>query len=318
MVRFSPRRRRRPRFKKNQASWSPQGDLSSQNPLPGDLNPLKAPSSKEPPLLFAADGRPAPFDQMYRGRSCFLVCSGPSLKDLDLSLLEKRGVLSMGVNNSWLMHRPDLWVCADPPSRFSDVGWKDPHIMKFLPFSHVQTCLRERDGRGQLVRSNKKPLDMPNVWYYVRNDGFNPETYFQDPAISWGTLRKTKDAFGIANSRSVMLSAFRLLHWLGVGTVYLLGCDFKMSLDQEVSPYAFKEFKDDRGRAANNRMYDTLNIRLGGLAKVMESRDMSFRVFNCNPNSGLKCFPHKSYEEALREGALPEDADTQSEGWYKK
>jgi hypothetical protein len=33
---------------------------------------------------------------------------------------------------------------------------------------------------------------------------------------------------GITDKRSVMLVALRLLHYLGFGTVYLLGCDFKM------------------------------------------------------------------------------------------
>ena len=72
----------------------------------------------------------------YRGRSAFLMLSGPSLKQIDLSLLDARGIVTMAVNNAWSVRRPTLWTCVDDPGRFIDVGWKDPGILKFVP-----TCM---------------------------------------------------------------------------------------------------------------------------------------------------------------------------------
>ncbi|MFN5959805.1 MAG: hypothetical protein ACK462_17910, partial [Planctomyces sp.] len=46
----------------------------------------------------------------YRGRSAFLILSGPSLTQLDLSALNKRGIVTMAVNNAWAVHRPTLWT----------------------------------------------------------------------------------------------------------------------------------------------------------------------------------------------------------------
>jgi len=245
------------------------------------------------------------------GASCFLLCGGPSLRTLDLSLLKGKG-LTCALNNAWFLHRPHLWVCADTPERFWDEGWRDPTIMKFCPRSHMHRTLRIPDDEGVLKPSPLKAGDCPNTWFYMRNNGFNPATFLDEEGVSWGTLKGTPDSLGIANSRSVMLSAMKILPWLGIRTIYLLGCDFHMALSQQATPYAWDEKKDARGRKGNNNLYQVLATRLRAVAPFFEERGI--KVYNCNPTSGLTVFPHLSYEEALgREGGKP---PVVTKGWY--
>ena len=63
--------------------------------------------------LYTADFDSISLGGFYKGRSAFLVLSGPSLNDIDLTQLNRRGIVTMGVNNSWTVHRPTLWTCVD-------------------------------------------------------------------------------------------------------------------------------------------------------------------------------------------------------------
>lgn len=98
---------------------------------PGDLAALQTMLHVRRPAptglrLYTTAGDSVSLTDFYRGRSAFLVCSGPSLVEHDLSKLDRRGIVTMGVNNSWAVHRPTLWTCVDNPGRFIDTGWKDP------------------------------------------------------------------------------------------------------------------------------------------------------------------------------------------------
>lgn len=241
-----------------------------------------------------------------------MILGGPSLASTPLELLNGRGITTLGVNNSWLMHRPDLWVCVDHPGRFSSAGWFDPGITKLLPLCHTRAAVRQWEG-DQLVATGQTPRTCPATLFFRRNDDFDPRTYWTDMTVQWGTLKGHTDAVGVKNSRSVMIGIFRLAHWLGFNRVYLVGADFRMSQDPSVSPYAWKEGKDEKGRRANNSLYQSLNRRF----MELRSRGMPIEVFNCTPGSGLVAFPHMDLREALeREGDPCRVGRT--DGWYTK
>lgn len=248
---------------------------------------------------------------MYWGQSLFLVLSGPSLSSEPLHLLREAGHLSMGVNNSWLVWRPNFWVGVDPPSRFSDAGWQDPAILKMCPQSARNAPLRvEREGL--IVKDEMRVSHCPNVGLFVREDDFNPSTFWASNRVQWGTLKGQTDMVGIKASRSVMLVAIKLAYWLGFKRVYLLGADFKMSEDPSTSPYAWDENKDANGRKANNRLYQMLDKRF----RVLVRAGMPLEIYNCTAGSGLTAFPHVPLERALeREGSKVRTGGV-TKGWY--
>jgi len=266
-----------------------------------------------PPMLFTRDGHNLFLGDMYRGSSAFLICSGPSANDLDLSLLQTPGILTMGINNSVRTFRPNMWTSVDEPESFIKSIWLDPTIMKFVPYDYVESKLFDSTTWKM---TELKVGQCPNVSYYRRNENFNSKRFLFEDTFNWGnhtnlcqcgfwrpepkkdekkivTCPKcNKRRFG---SRSVFLPALRLLYFLGVRSVFLIGCDFRMN--NKKSNYSFKQSRSNSSVVNNNSTYEMLSERMEELKPIFEA--MGFQVFNCNPKSKLDIFPIVSFEDAV-------------------
>ena len=248
----------------------------------------------------------------YRGRRAFLVLSGPSLATVDLSQLSRRGIVSMGVNNSWAVHRPTLWTCVDEPRRFLDVGWKDPGILKVIPAEHARGRLRVQLGGERFRASQFTVRDMPSVLLYRRSDFFDPKRFLDRDTVSWGCASRFTDTLGIKGKRSVMLAAVGLLQHLGFSEVYLVGADFRMDAGHR---YAFSEWRSRDAIRHNQMLYSALDRRFAALRPAFER--VGFRVLNTTPGSGLKAFDHIDYGEAVGRAAAECGKEFTTEGWYQ-
>jgi hypothetical protein len=253
-------------------------------------------------------------ENFYRGSQVFLVCSGPSLKDHDLSLLSRRGIVTMAINNAWSVIRPNLWVCVDDPGNFLDVGWKDPSIIKFAPFGHLHKNLQVKEPNGSFRPSQFKVSDMPSVYYFRRNEKFEVNNFLHQNTINWGNKDADTDELGNKGGRSVMLAAIRLLYYLGFRRVYLLGVDFKMENGKQ--NYAFAQDRSTSSIKGNNNTYNALNSRFKAMSQIFEQND--FKVFNCNPQSGLTAFPFMNYQQAIDAASSRFQKDMDTEGWYDR
>jgi hypothetical protein len=276
-----------------------------------------------PPMFFTAEGATLPLCDTYRGATLFLVSSGPSLKGVDLSPLKQPGIVTMGLNNSPKLLRPNLWTCVDKPDSFMRSIWLDPTIQKFAPLchtdkeifdndSHVErdpnsgaiiTHMKDgkvvpliNDAKGKfLFREPGLPMrvrDCPNMAFYRRNEHFHADQFLWEDTICWGNHGD------LGGARSVNLVALRLAYLLGFRKVYLLGVDFNMTME---SRYAFDQDRSASSVRGNNSSYATNMKRLAELKPYMDKE--GFEVFNCNPNSALKVFPTAPLGDAI-EGAL--------------
>jgi len=247
------------------------------------------------PMLFTRDGHNIFLGDTFRGKTGFLLCSGPSLNTHDLSLLNQRGILTCATNNAAAVFRPHLWVSVDDPSHFVDAIWRDPGIWKFVPLCHMEKHFSVRDGAGHLVASNECVGDVPCVFGYRRNENFVAEQWLYEDTFNWGNHGDRTDTFGIKGSRSVMLVALRLLFYLGVRKLFLLGCDFRMRYGAQ--NYAFEQNRSRGSVSGNNSTFEALNVRLNSLLPYFFRE--GYQVFNCTPDSGLKVFPHISFPDAV-------------------
>lgn len=261
--------------------------------------------------LYTTDFDSVSLCDFYRRRQAFLILSGPSLAQHDLTLLDKRGILTMAVNNAWAVHRPHLWTCVDGPGLFIDTGWKDPGILKLVPMVHWNAHLRTRQSDGKLVKSQSRVKQMPSVLLYRRNEHFDHRRFLDEDTICWGNSSQTKDSLGLQGKRSVMMVALRLLHYLGCRTVYLVGADFKMS---PVQKYAFDENRTANAIRHNNMLFAALNRRFEALREHFQQAN--FTVFNCTPESGLTAFKHMPYAQAVEKVAAECSKDVDTKGWY--
>src|SRR5688572_6436907 len=101
-------------------------------------------------ILYNVEGQPLDLEGLYHGASTFLCLAGPSLATLDLSLLDKRGIVISSLNNVAATNvRPHLWFTADHPKQFCDIIWKDPAIMKFVPDDNIDKSFYIRDDKNR-------------------------------------------------------------------------------------------------------------------------------------------------------------------------
>lgn len=251
---------------------------------------------------------------VYRGASAFLVLGGPSTNRQDLAALTRRGILVASVNNAGAgVVRPNIWFSVDRPSKFHDAIWKDPTIMKIVKWAWRTQKIRERKGDDFHTR-DRLLKQYPNTWFIQSGTGWNPNTFLTDPIPTWGFDSNQGDVAPEGYpARSVMLIALRMLYWLGVRRLYLLGADFRMTEEQ---PYAFDTSGSAAKARSNNKVYRWLNNRLAEVRPHFER--YGYRVVNCTPDSGLTAFPAMSLDEAIKEclAWFPERIDTA--GWYDK
>ena len=201
-------------------------------------------------LIWVRDKKGISWDNHYKGSKIFLVCGGPSLNSIDLSLMDNRGVMSMAMNNSWLKVKPTFWIGFDVPGRFHYERWMDPSILKFVPW-HLRDKNLYKRVEGELVKTEQSPLDAPNCWFLSNTATFNEDTWFTEKDANWGGAVKNLDPEG--GFRVTMFGALRTLYYLGFQEVYLIGCDWEMLL--EGNAYAWEEDKDREIKEKNNHMY---------------------------------------------------------------
>jgi len=221
---------------------------------------------------------------ILRESPVFLIAGGPSLRTLDLSLLNSPGCYTLGLNNSVKSYRPNLWISVDDPGQFLFSIWQDPKILKFVREEHRDSFLFDSEI---WTLTNQTPADCPNVIFYRSNLQFRAETFLHEDSANWGNEDPPR-------ARSVLLAALKNLYHLGAGHVFLLGVDFEMDQD---SPYHFAEFRSPAGVAGNHKSYEILQTRFAKLNPLFEQH--GFYVWNCNPSSKLTAFPFVSFEESL-------------------
>jgi hypothetical protein len=238
---------------------------------------------------------------LYEGAECFLVLNGPSAAEA-YPLLEKRGVVTMAVNNGWTQFRPTLWCCHDPGSRFSMHGWRDPAILKFVPKTRLRDAVLDDAGT---------PCGcvglLPSVVPFDVRYNFDASKFLDDGVMA-GTAGRTTCPDGHRNTVSVMLCALKVLVTLGFKTIYLVGAD--MGAHPDGRRYAFAE------RVSANhqdRFHEILRFWLTKLAPILSGGGV--RIVNTTMTSNLECFEFCPLQLAL-ESVRWMESKPKTEGRY--
>jgi hypothetical protein len=259
---------------------------------------------------------------LLAGSSVFLLCGGPSANDLPLEDLGRRGIWTMAVNNAagHSRVRPQAFVCADPPMKFSHSIWLDPAIMKFVPTPKLcrgRRAMRQKlsDGTWQWMK-DRNVGNSPNVWGFKRNSWLNPDdSFFLDDGTPWGNHASGVERTGQPKTVCTMLLAIRLLRFLGAHRVYLVGVDFRMTPE---TGYSFGQGRTQEACDSNNRQFSVISGWLTAMQEKGVFARFGMDIYNCYERSGLRAFPFVPFEEAVADcqGLCEESPDLV--GWYEK
>lgn len=253
---------------------------------------------------------------LWKGQSAFFVCGGPSLKTIDLSFLRERGIVSLGINNVAGYAPVRAWTFSDPACKFHHGIFFDPAIIKFVPLPKLGERVRAKLDDGTFRWTQYEVRDCPSVFGYNRFTKFNAETFLTTAEASWGQSEKHKEK-GKPTTLSTFLLGLRLLHYLGVRRVYLLGVDFKMDADNH---YAFGQNRHEGALASNTNAYRVVSGMCTELRPVLEAA--GFEVYQTNRHSGLRVFDYIPLDAAIEDcrGVVPREpwSPESFAGWYEK
>lgn len=266
-----------------------------------------------PGRVFTVEGKPATLRGTLRGSAIFVLCGGPSTNDLDLSLFQRRGVVTMAINNSWLTTRPHFWVSNDGPTKFVPQGWRDPGITKFIPQQLRNHNLNELTPEGEFEVTTETVQSCPNVYFFDRISEFNSGDFWTQEKITWGNGPGVTDDLGIKGTRATMLTAIKLCHYLGAGTINVVGADFFIPESPDDQAYAFGETKEKSQLRQMPGQYRDLNTRLKAVYD-----NSPIRLFNCTPGGKMDAWPRKPFEQAIKDACGPCETDGDGRGWYTR
>lgn len=253
------------------------------------------------------------FRNMLAGGAAFLVCGGPSLKSVPHGWLKQRGVFSLGVNNVAAFAPVQAFVCSDPPLKFHHAIFTDPKIMSFVPTPKLRGSrakLRRKLEDGTFETLQKMTRDCPNTWGVKRRGWLQlDDTWFTEESGSWGNMKEgARRGTGLEKTACTMLLGLRILQYMGARKIFLLGVDFNMDCNADLTDnYAFAEDRDQMAINSNNSQYRITNNWLCGLRPVFEK--WGFFTYNCNQHSHLRAFDYVPFNKAIEicRGLVPKE-----------
>ncbi len=206
------------------------------------------------------------------GADAYLVCPGPSLKDLDIEL-RGRGRKVFAINTAYPKVKPDIWMGLDKVECYDRSLWAEPFI---------KVC-RGGDYRDMAVEG--KPLKyFDNVYFAGTKAPEKGKTMFDyrdhDDLMCW--------------YKNTMASALHLIVWMGGRRIHFVGCDMG----------GLKDYHDDRvltdkQRDYNRRLYRSQVDFLKEHQKLAKQYGIEF--ISCTPGSPLNEFmEYKELDIAIK------------------
>ena len=211
----------------------------------------------------------------WKGRRCFIIGGGPSVKNVDLDLL--RGELTIGINRAYELLDPSILFGVDGQMW----GWVEQG-----------KCGEESKRKFNEYKGYK-------VWMAL-HDVFPPDFYLIDVDDRGGYRIGSTKLLAFKNNSGY--GAINLAAALGANPIYLLG--FDMQGDKQGKQ---KWWHDGYPMDYGENVYTRYIEEITKFAPVLEKS--GFEVVNLNPKSALKCFTFGNYKQVIkRKPIIPEGA----------
>ncbi|MBR6071672.1 MAG: DUF115 domain-containing protein [Acholeplasmatales bacterium] len=214
-------------------------------------------------------------ENVYLGKRCFIVATGPSLTVNDVELLSNE--YTFGVNSiikifsktSW---RPTFYAIQD--SKVYNSFKNDPDFIsinnKFIS-DYVTEELKIKEEHI------KFPLELFDHMSYGKKGKY--DTKFSDNAYA-----------NVYDGSSITYSVMQIAYYMGFREIYLLGCDCNFSGDKvHFADCGYSYFSDN----PEYRMIFSYNVALNF------TKDHDLKIYNVTRGGKLEVFERKRLEDVL-------------------
>ena len=285
-----------------------KGLLGPNNMCRANLNKIWRHTSPEMKQLVKENSR---FRNQYAGQRCFIIGSGPSIKEQDLSLLKNEytfTVNQLARNDQFHKIQPTFHVWSDP--EFFD------EKMEAKEKAEIEKCVRAvyaADSHPDVFYIGKSyesicRMDLPKdkTHFFVQGNAIFPEF---NGFVDYSTA--------IPSFRTVIHYCITLAVYMGFSEIYLLGCDctgfvsYAAAQDEHTDKnyqygYAISDVEKKRMQKAYSKPIDQLLIVYGKLIRdysILEKycRKHQAKLVNCTAGGVLNSLERQRYEDVCSE-----------------
>lgn len=250
------------------------------------------------------------FRNIHKGKRCFIVGNGPSLKDQDLSLLHDEYVITVNQiarNKNFEKMNTNYHFWADPV--FFDLSPDKEEDMELLKiFKGINTennkpkCFMPTFAQGFV---SKFDLDK-----YIDINYFNSKLHFHDNYNKDIDFTKFIPSF-----QTVVQWAIAFAIYAGFSEIYLLGCDttgiittINTALDKDnYDTYAYEISNNEKKRLQKMRKNHNIEVVFAGWTKVIHfykelydfCNTKKIKLVNCSAKTIIDSIPREKYESVI-------------------
>lgn len=217
------------------------------------------------------------YKDKYKGKRCFITCTGPSLTIADLEMLE--GEYVFGMNSIALIHDKTSWK----PDFY---GIQDSHVFHKLRNDILSTD----NGIVFAPYSYRKKFNTPSNWIYWHMCGsyhiyemIYPMKYF---------AKYSNDCYTrIYDGYTITYSLIQLATYMGFDEIYLLGADCSYMGKQQ--HFIETGHYDPGFMHAGDRLYASYSV-----AKEYAEKN-NIKIFNATRGGCLELFQRVKLEDII-------------------
>jgi len=222
------------------------------------------------------------YKDIHKGKRCFIIANGPSLKEIDFSLLKNE--ITIGMNRIYLLEKtngfmPNYLVCIDIPCQLKQF-WDDYNRINIHRFYRWEA----RKFFGEQENLN-----------YLRH-GFSPQ--FKKDILK-----------PIGVTRSVTYTCIQLAYYMGFNQIILIGKDHSYNISgkagtpvksdgAETNHFIDGYYKKGMKWDIPDYLSEELAYRLARKAVEMEGKE----IFDATKDGKLNVFEKIKYEDLFLEG----------------
>lgn len=228
----------------------------------------------------------ASYKDKYKGKRCFFIGNGPSLKADNLTKLHENGEITFAFNRVYNIFddtpwRPTFYISQDEKMLSGcqdDVNKLDLPV-KFIP---IQLNWYHDVDINNATYFNIRPQISENPEEYLFSDDISKEIY---------------------NSSTGMYTAAQMAAYMGFSEIYFIGVDhhFKTSINNKgeiIVDNSVKDYFSDKYNADKDNLYipNTEKSTLTYVAMKKHCDERNIKVFNATRGGKLEVFPRVDFD----------------------
>lgn len=237
------------------------------------------------------------YKDKYKGKRCFIIGNGPSLKVEDLEKLDNE--ICFGMNHIYRIYdktswRPTFW-CMQDMNYLDEMNGdlSNVEVEGMIKFLRMQSFKQIRK-RYSLI----KDLLLVPIWQVYKR---NTTKYFSDRAEKY-----------IFDGGTVTYMAMQIAAYMGFSEVYLLGVDFSfpftydantkkytlVDINQAAHFYETKADNDEKKGLHFSVNYE-LNLSAYCAAQAYCEQHEDFKIYNATRGGKLEVFPRVDFDKLI-------------------